>query len=159
MRQAIEWEDRTLRRIPLVRTLYSSIKDMGQYFKRDRRSDMGRCVLITLPGTGVQLLGFVTKEDGGNLKECQLVDDPVLVYLPMSYQIGGFMAVVPRSAIEAMDVPFDEAMTFIFMAGMKNLQEDQNPDSPPSHPSSSGHADAAGNPRDWRSPTSPNSSA
>jgi uncharacterized membrane protein len=121
MRRAIVWEDRLLRRIPLVRTLYTSVKDIGEYFRTDNQKEMGQSVLVKLPGTQMQLLGFMTQTDGHTLAGCELVDDPVMVYLPMSYQIGGYFVVVPRTAVQPLDLPFDETMSFIFMAGMRDL--------------------------------------
>lgn len=118
----LDWEDRLLRRIPLVRTLYTSIRDIGQYFTGGKDDQMGHTVIVTLPETSIQLLGFMTKQDAKSLDGYALVSDPVLVYLPMSYQVGGYLLVLPRSAVQPIDMPFDEAMSFIFMAGMKDIE-------------------------------------
>ena len=83
---------------------------------------MGQAVIVTLPETSVQMLGFMTRTDGRTLDGYELVPDPVMVYLPMSYQIGGFLVVVPRSAVQPLQLPFDEAMSFVFMAGMKDIE-------------------------------------
>lgn len=132
MRRAVEWEDRVLRRIPLVRTLYSSIRDIAHYLGNHRNEQLGKPVLVTWPGTSVQMLGFITQEDTRGLNGYQLVEDPVLVYLPMSYQIGGYTVIVPRSTLQPLDLPFDRAMSFIFMAGMRRIDEsgDNNASTP-----------------------------
>lgn len=122
MQRILNWEDHRLRRIPLVRTLYGSIKDIGQYFTKTKDNQLGQPVLVTLPETSIQMLGFMTRTDGTSFEGYALVDDPVLVYLPMSYQIGGYLLVVPRSSVEPVQLPFDEAMSFVFMAGMKDIQ-------------------------------------
>ncbi len=131
MQRVLDWEDRTLRRIPLVRTLYSSIKDIGQYFIARKDEEMGQAVIVTLPETSVQMLGFMTRTDGRNLDGYELVSDPVMVYLPMSYQIGGFLVVVPRTAVQPLQLPFDEAMSFVFMAGMKDIGTRPAEETPP----------------------------
>lgn len=130
MQRVLEWEDHTLRRIPLVRTLYSSVKDIGQYFTKRKGDEMGQAVIVTLPETSIQLLGFMTRQDGKSLDGYTLVPDPVLVYLPMSYQIGGYLVIVPRRAVEPVQLPFDEAMSFIFMAGMKDIEVKAAQDAP-----------------------------
>lgn len=130
MQRILDWEDHTLRRIPLVRTLYSSIKDIGQYFIKRKDEEMGQAVIVTLPEISLQMLGFMTRTDGRSLEGYELVQDPVMVYLPMSYQIGGFLVVVPRSAVQPLQLPFDEAMSFVFMAGMKDLEVNAAKDAP-----------------------------
>ncbi len=130
MRRVLDWEDRVLRRIPLVRTLYSSIKDIGQYFVKRKDEEMGQAAIVTLPETSVQMLGFMTRTDARGLEGYDLVPDPVMVYLPMSYQIGGYLVVVPRNAVQPLRLPFDEAMSFVFMAGMKDLEVKTAQDTP-----------------------------
>ena len=126
VRRAREWEDRALGSIPLVRTLYSSMKDIGQYFKPavDGEKRMGQTCIVRLPNSSIQLLGFITKYDPDELEDAQLVDNPVMVYLPMSYQVGGYLIIVPREDVQPIDVAFDDALSYIFMAGMRDLHPD-----------------------------------
>jgi uncharacterized membrane protein len=46
----------------------------------------------------------------------------VAVYLPMSYQIGGYTTMIPRSAIQPVDMSIEEAMRFAVTAGMSAAQ-------------------------------------
>jgi uncharacterized membrane protein len=61
-----ELEDKILCKIPFVRKLYGSVKELRQYFQSDRDDGMGDPVLVTLPGTSVQLMGFITRRDTGD---------------------------------------------------------------------------------------------
>ncbi len=50
-------------------------------------------------------------------------EDGVAVYLPMSYQVGGFTLFMPRSKLQPVDIPVDEALRFALTAGMSAQAE------------------------------------
>ena len=50
--------------------------------------------------------------------------DHVAVYLPMSYQLGGYTAILPRTAIKPVDLPIEQAMRFALTAGVKTQSEE-----------------------------------
>ena len=105
-----------LGRIPLVKTVYGSIKDIMDMFSRGDRGGAGRPVIVRLPGRDEAVLGFVTRSSvdarfGGN-------DDTIAVYMPMSYQVGGYTVLMPRERVEPLEVGAQEAMRFVLTAGM-----------------------------------------
>ena len=102
-----------LNRLPLVKSLYSAIKDFMAYFSPDNKAAMNKVVLVQLPGQAFELLGFVTREDFSRLPVQLSVDDPVAVYLPFSYQIGGYTLFLPRTCLTPVDMPFEEAMKLV----------------------------------------------
>ncbi len=102
-----------LARLPLVKSLYSAIKDFMAYFSPDSKDAMSKVVLVQLPGQAFELLGFVTREDFSRLPVQLSADDPVAVYLPFSYQIGGYTLFLPRSCLTPVDMPFEEAMKLV----------------------------------------------
>ena len=53
-------------------------------------------------------------------------EDRVAVYLPMSYQIGGFLVVVPKSAVQPLDMKVDEALRLAVTAGV-SAEEAERP--------------------------------
>jgi uncharacterized membrane protein len=53
-----------------------------------------------------------------NLPEGFRAEDSVLVYLPLSYMIGGYAVLIPRSAIRPVDMSMEEAMRFTLTAGV-----------------------------------------
>jgi len=109
------WES-VLRRIPLVKTLYGAMQDLASLLSSEKRSKFNRVVLVTLGETDVKLVGFVTREDLTGLALGG--PDTIAVYLPMSYQIGGYLAVVPRSSVTQVDMSVEDASRLVFTAAV-----------------------------------------
>jgi len=102
-----------LERIPLIKTVYSSIRDIAKFASADKEDDLQKTVLLTMDNN-IKVMGFVTRRSlslGAN-------DNLVAVYVPMSYQIGGFTLMVPESRLELVDMNAQDAMRFIVTAGM-----------------------------------------
>lgn len=114
--------ENTLLRFPIVRTLYGAIKDFAEMFDREKQQDQP-VVLVTLPG-GTQAVGFITSQSLPTvLKASNDDEDPrVAVYLPMSYMVGGYTIIVPRSQLQALDWSFEDAMRFALTAGVSQSQ-------------------------------------
>ena len=106
--------EQTLERIPLVKTLYSSAKDLMHFFAGDKNQNLNRVVKVTLPG-GLCVMGFVTNEN------IQLGSDDKLlaVYCPMSYQIGGYTIYLKEDQCEPLDIPVQKAMQQVLTAHIK----------------------------------------
>jgi uncharacterized membrane protein len=107
-----------LNRLPLVKTIYAAIKDFVGYFSPDSKAAMSKVVLVRLPGQGFEQIGFVTREDFERLPMQLTIEDPVGVYLPMSYQIGGYTLFLPRSAVTPVDMSFEEGMKLVLTGGV-----------------------------------------
>ena len=101
------------RRLPLVKTIYIAIKDFISYLSPEKGSEMGKVVLVQLPGQSFQLIGFVTREQFTDLPFTPAAEDPVAVYMPMSYQIGGYTLFLPRECLTPLDIPFEQAMRLV----------------------------------------------
>jgi len=113
-----------LNRLPLVKTIYSAIKDFIGYFSPDGKQAMSKVVMVRIPGQDFEQIGFVTREDFKPLSLTPTIDDPVAVYLPMSYQIGGYTLILPRSCITPLDMSFEEGMKLVLTGGItRNLEE------------------------------------
>jgi uncharacterized membrane protein len=100
-------------RLPLVKTIYTAIKDFIGYLNPEKGSEMGKVVMVQLPGQSFQLIGFVTREQFADLPITPTAEDPVAVYLPMSYMIGGYTLFLPRSALTPLDMPIEQAMRLV----------------------------------------------
>jgi len=105
--------DAILNRLPLVKTLYSAIKDFMGYLSPDSQVAQSKVVLVRLPGQAFELIGFVTREDFSRLPIPLTVEDPIAVYLPFSYQIGGYTLFLPRTCLTPLDMSFEEAMKLV----------------------------------------------
>jgi uncharacterized membrane protein len=125
-KRVFQLTDRTLSRMPLVKLLYTSIKDLIRAFVGDHKSfDQPAAVALT-PG-GVRVLGFVTREGLHALG----MPDFVAVYFPQSYNFAGQLVVVPRDQVELLDAASSEVMTFIVSGGISGFGRGQSLVPPP----------------------------
>jgi len=105
--------------IPLVRSIYAALRDLlGLIVERDEEARM-QVVSVEPPGSGLRLIGFVTRGDFSGLPEGLAGDDEVAVYLPMSYMVGGYTVFLPRQAVTPLAWSREEAMKFILIAGIQ----------------------------------------
>jgi uncharacterized membrane protein len=112
-----------LNRLPLVKTIYAAIKDFVGYFSPGSKAAMSKVVLVKLPGQEFEQIGFVTREDFDRLPLELTTIDPVAVYLPMSYQIGGYTLFLPRTAVTPIDMSFEEGMKLVLTGGVARDKE------------------------------------
>ena len=105
--------DAILHRLPLVKTIYSALKDFIGYLSPDSQVAMSKVVLVRIPGQDFEQLGFVTREDFSRLPLELSVEDPIAVYLPMSDQIGGYTLVLPRECLTPVDMSFEDGMKLV----------------------------------------------
>lgn len=110
--------DRILNRLPLIKTIYSAIKDFIGYLSPDSKNAMSKVVQVKIPGQEFEMLGFVTREEFSQLPLKLTIDDPVAVYLPMSYQIGGYTLFLPRSCLTPVDISFEDGMKLVLTASV-----------------------------------------
>ncbi len=111
------WEH-LMERIPLVKSLYGAVQDIVQFFSNDKKQKFNKVVSVTLNDSDIRLIGFVTQENLASIPQVSGTADMVVVYLPMSYQIGGYMALVPRSTVQLIDMSIEDASRLVFTAGM-----------------------------------------
>lgn len=111
--------EKAMLRFPLVKTLYGGIKDLAGMF--DNKKDQSQqTVLVKVDPLGLAV-GFITNDQlPSNLQVC--FDEPhVAVYFPMSYNVGGYTAFVPKSRTKSVDWSFEEAMRFALTAGVSQV--------------------------------------
>ncbi len=104
-----------LYRLPLIKSVYRAFRDFFDFFSPNKEG-LGQVVAITL--NDMELVGFVTQEDEQRLPTSFRDRDSVLVYLPMSYMVGGYTILVPRNDIRPLQMSRDEAMRFVLTAGI-----------------------------------------
>jgi uncharacterized membrane protein len=122
--------ERQLNRIPVIKTFYSTVQSLMDFATTKEENEIRKVVMVTV-ADDIRLLGFVT----GNAKD-QLAyetddeDKMVAVYMPMSYQMGGYTAYLPQSKITPLDIGFEEATQIILTAGMgkkkKVIESEEN---------------------------------
>jgi uncharacterized membrane protein len=107
-----------LLRIPIVKTIYNGIRDIAHFLTpSDERKETGTPVLVRI-GEGMRVIGFVT----GTTMPFECEEESVTVYIPFSYQIGGYTVYMPKSRIEPLNMPVEQAMRMVLTAGMSELR-------------------------------------
>jgi len=120
MKRLIYLGEALMNRIPLVKTLYGSLKDFIGFFTAKHDSKFSQVVTVDLDfgGTSMRMIGFVTRNDFSDLPTGIGYEGEIAVYLPMSYQIGGFTVIVPRSAVKEIDISTHRAMGLVVTGGV-----------------------------------------
>mgnify|MGYP001818562491 CR=1 FL=1 len=113
--------EQILYHVPLIKSVYRSIRDFFEYFSPNRQKEFKQVVAVRFGETGMQVIGFVTQALPENLPEDFREKDSVLVYLPLSYMIGGYAVLVPSSAVRPLDMNMEQAMRFTLTAGVTGL--------------------------------------
>lgn len=116
-RAIFDWWDGLFNRIPLVKTVYGAVRDFMSFISGDANRQFNRVVLVEFDKPAMKLMGFVTREDFSQFKDLG-ADDEVAVYFPMSYQIGGYTLFLPKSRLQPVDMPMEDAMRFVVTAGL-----------------------------------------
>jgi len=117
-RRIFGWAEKLLLGVPLVRSVYAALRDLLGLFAEHKEPSL-QVVSLDLPGN-LRVLGFVTRADFADAPPGIARAGEVAVYLPMSYQIGGYTVFVPKSACTPVDMSREEAMKFILTAGLKS---------------------------------------
>jgi uncharacterized membrane protein len=125
-RLALRLGNRLLERIPLVKTVYGGVRDLMLFVARPPDSDTRHVVLVTLPGD-IRLIGFITDPAPAEaVPELGLDNDETVlaVYLPMSYQIGGYTLYLPERCVQRLEMPVEAGMRMVLTAGMNRPRTD-----------------------------------
>lgn len=99
-----------LRNIPLVKSLYIAIKELADYLSPKDERQANDVVLVRFPGYEADIVGFVMRDDMSDMPAGIEKTNRSVVYIPMSYQVGGFTLFLPNDWLQPIDLPVDEAM-------------------------------------------------
>jgi uncharacterized membrane protein len=117
VRRVLGVGEELLLRVPVVKTVYSAIRDMTRLVNTEKKKgDLDRVVTLDY-GPG-KLIGFVTQEHANTLG-IGGGEDLVAVYLPMSYQIGGYTLYVSRKQLHETDLTVEQAMRIVLTGGVR----------------------------------------
>lgn len=112
-KRLLGYMDFILRKLPIVKMVYTSVRDLTSMFVGDK--GFTKPVAVTLiPGSEVEALGFITQESMESLG----IANKVAVYLPKSYTFAGLLVLVPRSQIRSIEADSMELMAFIVSGGL-----------------------------------------
>lgn len=106
-----------LKRIPILRTIYSAIGQLTETFAPQGRSQKKSVVLVEYPRKGIWAVGFATKDNEGEISE-KTESELVNVFVPTTPNpTSGFLLMFPKNEIKYLDMSFEEASRFIVSAG------------------------------------------
>jgi len=111
----LAWSDSVVRKIPLAKTVYGSVKDLLSLFSGGKKA-FSRVVLVKIPGLEHRTLGMVTREDFSEVSGFR--EGLAAVYVPFSYAIGGFTIIAPAADLEPVGLSVEEALRFAVTAGI-----------------------------------------
>ena len=124
VRRLFQITEKILLQLPLIKTIYAALRDFFGLFAGQEDQAALQVVTVSIPGSDMRLMGFVTREQFSDMPAGLGADGDVAVYLPMSYQIGGYTVFMPRSRITPVDMSREQAMRFVLTAGLQTKPED-----------------------------------
>ena len=105
-----------LKKIPILRTIYSAIGQMTESFTKSNDKQKS-VVLLEYPRKGIWAVGFATKENKGVIKD-KVKEEVINVFLPTTPNpTSGFLLMFPKNEVIYLDISFEEASKFIVSAG------------------------------------------
>lgn len=111
--------DMAATRVPFIKIIYSSIKDLLSAFVGQKRKFTEPVLVRVNKDTEMEKLGFVTQKD---LSSLGIGPERVAVYLPHSYNFSGNLFIVPAENIKPINAPAAEVMKFIVSAGVLGIE-------------------------------------
>jgi uncharacterized membrane protein len=110
---------RLLERLPVLKQIYGTLKDVMEIMGGKKFEDEA-VVMVELPNTEVRLIGIVTvrKKGNGNTIASELDDEHIAVYLPMSFQVGGYTVIVPKKYTRSLDLSPADALQLVLSGGV-----------------------------------------
>ncbi len=119
-RKFFEIFNNILKKIPILRTIYSAIGQMTESFTKTDNKQKS-VVLLEYPRKGVWAVGFATKENKGIIKD-KVNEDLINVFVPTTPNpTSGFLLMVPKKDLIYLEVSFEQASKFIVSAGTTNI--------------------------------------
>ena len=105
-----------LKRIPILRTIYSAIGQMTETFTQDK-SNKKSVVIVEYPRKGIWVVGFATKENRGEISK-KTNEELINIFVPTTPNpTSGFLLMFPIEDVIYLNMNFEEASKFIVSAG------------------------------------------
>ena len=118
----LNWIELPFTNIPVVKSIYSSLKSFADYFSPASKDNAQQVVILRMPGQALEVVGLVTRIGTEGLPTGFMQGDRVAVYLPMGYMIGGYTVFVPREWVQPIDMSVEEAMRSSLIAWMSRSE-------------------------------------
>lgn len=117
-RRLVAWGDRLLNRIPVVRSIYSGVKQVSDTLFSENGNAFRTAVLVQWPREGVWTIGFVTGTPGGDVPN-HLEGEYLSVYVPTTPNpTGGYFVMLPKKECIELRMSVDEALSYVISMGV-----------------------------------------
>lgn len=107
-----------INRAPLIKDIYSSIKDLLSAFVGNKKK-FSNPVIVKMNDSGLKRIGFLTRK---GMETMKVSENEMVVYLPYSYGVMGTVIIVPKENVEAIDQSSNEVMKFILSGGVTEVE-------------------------------------
>tara|TARA_B100000780_G_scaffold259414_1_gene210436 strand:- start:1980 stop:2585 length:606 start_codon:yes stop_codon:yes gene_type:complete len=115
-RKFLELFNNILKKIPILRTIYSAVGQMTESFTKSEGMQKS-VVILEYPRKGIWVVGFATKENKGEISK-KINENLVNIFVPTTPNpTSGFLLMVPKKDIIYLDMSFEDASKFIVSAG------------------------------------------
>ncbi len=119
-KKIFEFLNNILKKIPILRTIYSAIGQMTESFTKTDNNQKS-VVLLEYPRKGIWAVGFATKENKGLIQK-KINEELINVFVPTTPNpTSGFLLMVPKKELIYLDISFEQASKFIVSAGTTNI--------------------------------------
>jgi uncharacterized membrane protein len=116
--QLVELWHEILHRIPVVNSIYSSVKQISDTLFSSSGQAFRKALLVQWPNEGMWTIAFLTGAPGGGVAE-HLPPDCVAVYVPTTPNpTGGYFVIVARKDVVELDMSVDQALKYIISMGV-----------------------------------------
>lgn len=110
--------DSVLRRIPVVKSIYSGVKQVSDTLFSDNGQAFRKALLIEFPHRGSYTIAFLTGTPSGELSR-RLPGEHVSVYVPTTPNpTSGYFLLVPRNTVQELDMTIDDALKYVVSMGV-----------------------------------------
>jgi uncharacterized membrane protein len=110
--------DRLISRAPLVKIIYTSVKDLLSAFVGQKKKFSEPVLIRENLNSDMEKIGFITAHD---LSSLGIPDGKVAVYLPYSYALSGMLVIVPVGNVRRLDANSTDVMKFVISAGVTQI--------------------------------------
>lgn len=115
------WLEDRLESAPIIRAIYSPLRDVTQLFVKKDSGQGQRVVMVRLSDepNSLELMGLVTRDHFNDLPEGMVPKDSLAVFMMFSYGVGGMTAIVPKTRIRETNIPAERAMQLAITGWVK----------------------------------------
>jgi uncharacterized membrane protein len=119
-RSFLRWGESLVERMPVVRSIYSGVKQIAETVFSQRDNSFDRACLVEYPRKGIWAIAFISTDAKGEIDRGIPVDEGIIsVFLPTTPNpTSGFLLFVPKSDVVELDMSVEDAAKLVISAGL-----------------------------------------